>query len=178
VTAVVLRAVAPDDVEHLQRALYDAIAWNPERELPPYDVVIAHPEVERYHRDWGRSGDIGVIAEVEGAVAGVAFCRLFTARDHGEGYVDERTPEVAVAVAEEHRGAGIGGRLLRELADAAQAAGFERLSLSVDAANPARRLYERLGYRELSVADGDVLMLLELETGHTRRVRPRSRLRV
>jgi hypothetical protein len=75
---LVLRPVVPGDLEHLQRAVYDAIAWNPDRELPAYEVVVAHPQVERYHRNWGRPGDIGVIAESAGAVAGVAFCRLFT----------------------------------------------------------------------------------------------------
>jgi ribosomal protein S18 acetylase RimI-like enzyme len=66
-------------------------------------------------------------------------------------------------VHEAHRGAGIGALLLQELARLAAAEGFAQLSLSVDTDNPARRLYERLGYRELS-ADGDgVRMLIRLE---------------
>lgn len=51
---------------------------------------------------------------------------------------------------------------MNELAASARAAGFTRLSLSVDAANPALRLYERLEYRELTRDDGGVRMLLEL----------------
>jgi GNAT superfamily N-acetyltransferase len=162
VAEVTYRRLTSQDVEHVKWACYTAIAWNPERELPPYDALLAHPQIERYHRQWGRRGDLGVLADADGAVVGIAFCRLFTDEDHGEGYVDDRTPEAAVAVAEGRRGAGIGGGLLTELAHAARTAGFDRLSLSVDAANPARRLYDRLGYRELSVEDGDVLMLLTL----------------
>jgi ribosomal protein S18 acetylase RimI-like enzyme len=42
------------------------------------------------------------------------------------------------------------------------AAGFTRLSLSVDALNPARRLYERAGYREVSADEDGVRMVLDL----------------
>jgi GNAT superfamily N-acetyltransferase len=98
----------------------------------------------------GRPGDIAVVAELDREIVGVANCRLFTEADHGHGYVDDETPEVAVAVREGRRGRGLGARLMNELAKAALAAGFSCLSLSIDADNPARRLYERLGYCEPS----------------------------
>ena len=92
----------------------------------------------------------------------MALCRLFTDDDHGHGYVDEETPELAVAVADGRRGNGMGTRLLNELAGVAREAGFPRLSLSVDAGNPALHLYERLGYRELTRDEDGVRMVLEL----------------
>jgi GNAT superfamily N-acetyltransferase len=150
------------DVEHVRWALYTALAWNPERELPPIDETLEHPEAARYHRDWGRPGDLGVIAMEEGEVIGMAYCRLFTDEEHGYGYVDSETPEVALAVREGRRGRGIGAELLSRLADAARADGRERLSLSVEAANPARRLYERLGYRTVSVEGNAVRMVVDL----------------
>ena len=76
--------------------------------------------------------------------------------------MDEDTPELAVAVWEDHRGEGIGTQLVEALEDLARAAGFSQLSLSVDTDNPARRLYERLGYVELSVDESGVPMLKEL----------------
>jgi ribosomal protein S18 acetylase RimI-like enzyme len=158
-----IREAGPDDLEHIRWALYTALAWNPERQLPPLDLTLQHPEAARYHRGWGRSGDLGVIATVDGEVVGVAYCRLFTEEDHGHGYVDDETPELAVAVREESRGRGVGAALMAELAKVASAAGFARLSLSVDTDNPARRLYERLGYREISVDDSGVRMVFELE---------------
>jgi ribosomal protein S18 acetylase RimI-like enzyme len=157
-----LRAANVDDIEALKRTLFQAVSWNPERELPPYELVIAHPELARYHEGWGRPGDLGVIAEQDGEVVGASLCRLFTAEDHGHGYVDDETPELAVAVSEGMRGEGVGTRLMDALEEAARAAGFTRLSLSVDTANPARRLYERLGYATLTVDDAGVRMLKEL----------------
>jgi GNAT superfamily N-acetyltransferase len=162
---LVFRQAGAHDLEHVRWALYTALAWNPERQLPPLDATLEHPEAARYHRGWGRFGDLGVIATVDGEVVGVAYCRLFSEDDHGHGYLDDQTPEVAVAVREDSRNSGIGARLMIELARVAGAAGFARLSLSVDTDNPARRLYERLGYREVSVDEGGVRMVIELDEG-------------
>src|SRR5207248_2962833 len=110
-----------------------------------------------------RHGDLGVIATDDGEVVGVAYCRLFTDAEHGHGYVDAATPELAIAVRDGRRGEGIGARLLQELADLARLEGVSQLSLSVERENPARRLYERSGYREIGEdPGGGVLMLLEL----------------
>ena len=95
-------------------------------------------------------------------MVGASSCRLFTAYDHGHGYVDDATPELAVAVWEGRCGEGIGTKLMAALEESARAAGFSQLSLSVDADNPARHLYERLGYEELTADDGGVRMLKQL----------------
>lgn len=157
-----LRPLAGGDHDHITWALYAAIGWDPQRRLPPFDVALSHPDLARYHEGWGRSGDIGVVAECDGVFAGIAFCRLFTASDHGYGYVDDATPELAVAVEEGWRGRGVGTSLLSRLAAEVRRAGFGSLSLSVDPANPARRLYERLGYREVAVDEQGVRMILDL----------------
>jgi GNAT superfamily N-acetyltransferase len=135
------------------------VAWSPERELPPYEVVIAHPQLARYHENWGRERDLAVVAEEDGEVVGAALCRLFTDDDHGHGYLDEETPELAVAVWEGYRGRGTGGLLMTALEKAARAGGASQIRLSVEADSPARRLYGRLGYKELSVDDEGVRML-------------------
>ena len=154
-----IRPAGPEDVDCLRQALFEAVSWDPERDIPPYEFTIAHPELARYHEGWGRHGDLAVIAEVGGEVVGASSCRLFTADDHGHGYVDDATPELAVAVWEGHRGEGIGTRLMSAIEMAAREAGFSQISLSVDADNPARRLYERLGYEELTFDEGGVRML-------------------
>jgi ribosomal protein S18 acetylase RimI-like enzyme len=159
---VVLRALRADEVEPVRWALFEAVGWDPERELPPFELTIEHPELARYHRAWGRAGDLGVVAERGDEVVGVALARLFTEDDHGHGYVDDETPELAVAVADGARGNGLGTRLLNELAAEARSAGIRRLSLSVDSENPALRLYERLGYRELARDEDGVRMVLDL----------------
>ena len=76
--------------------------------------------------------------------------------------MDDETPELAIAVAEEHRGDGIGAVLMTAIADHARTDGVGRISLSVDAENPARRLYARLGFVDYEPGDGLGRMLLEL----------------
>jgi ribosomal protein S18 acetylase RimI-like enzyme len=63
-----------------------------------------------------------------------------------------------IALLPEHRGAGIGTKLLKELQEEARAAG-KTLSIHVEQFNPARRLYERLGFQQ--VEEKGVYLLLE-----------------
>ena len=60
------------------------------------------------------------------------------------------------------RGRGIGTRLLEALLAQARQAGLHTLSLSVEADNQARRLYERAGLRTVDDTGGASTMLLRL----------------
>jgi GNAT superfamily N-acetyltransferase len=157
-----IRDLRLDETPFLREMLITALAWRPDVALPPAEWVLAHPQVEPFHRDWGRAGDVALVAEREGRPIGLAWYRFFTEDDHGEGFVDAATPEVAVAVVDGHRGAGVGTALLEAIHARARAAGVLRISLGVDHDNPARRLYERLGYVALARDADDDRMVLEL----------------
>jgi ribosomal protein S18 acetylase RimI-like enzyme len=75
------------------------------------------------------------LIEVDGAPAG----RLYVHR----GPSDIRIMDIALAP--EFRGRGIGTELLRSLMEEADASG-RKLSIHVEMNNPARSLYERLGF--------------------------------
>ena len=73
-----------------------------------------------------------------------------------------RTPEVAIAVLEGQRASGVGTALMEAIHARARENGVVRISLSVDRENPARRLYERLGYVDVEPDDENGRMILEL----------------
>ena len=157
-----IRDLGDDEIGFLHEMLYAALDWRPDVELPPAEWVLAHPQVIVFHEGWGRPGDAGLVAEQEGQPVGLVWYRLFTEDAHGEGFVDERTPELAVAVVDGFRGRGIGGALMAAAHERARRDGVDRLSLSVDADNPARRLYERCGYVDYEPGDGLGRMVLAL----------------
>jgi ribosomal protein S18 acetylase RimI-like enzyme len=79
----------------------------------------------------------------------------------GRLYVDRGEDEICIvdiALLPEYRGLGIGTALLTPLLGEADAAG-KTVSIHVERANRARRLYDRLGFVE--VADQGVYALLE-----------------
>jgi ribosomal protein S18 acetylase RimI-like enzyme len=110
------------------------------------------PDIEKYVRGYGRSGDHGIVAIAGGIPVGAAWYRYFTAAIRGYGYVADDIPELSLAVQPHARGMGLGkGLLVRLLADAAPRR-LPGLSLSVEPDNPARRLYERLGFERVGDA--------------------------
>jgi GNAT superfamily N-acetyltransferase len=158
-----IRDLAPGELAFLRNMLFAALDWRPDVELPPRDFVLAHDQVVIYHQDWGRPGDVALVAEDDGRLIGLAWYRFFTDDVHGEGYVDDATPELAIAVVDEFRGRGIGSRLMEAIHARAREAGVARMALSVDADNPAKRLYEKLGYMDFEPDDGLGRMILQLD---------------
>lgn len=78
----------------------------------------------------------------------------------GRLYVDETGEGVRlldIALMPEARGRGIGGMLVRRVMADAAASG-KTVTLQVEAANPARQLYARLGFRDVLV-DGPVVSM-------------------
>jgi GNAT superfamily N-acetyltransferase len=133
----VIRRGGAQDLRFLRDMLHHAYYW---RERVPGSLV------SRYVRGWGRPGDTAVIALDGGFPVGAAWFRVFKADEPGYGFVDEQTPELAIAVVPSQRGKGVGEQLLLALIDRAREAGYTSLSLSVEPGNPARKLYERHGF--------------------------------
>lgn len=138
-----LRPATADDHAFLVAMLGEAAGWSGRR-LSPAEIM-ADSALPHYVAGWPRAGDLGVVA-VEDEPVGAAWLRFFTSDGPGHGFVRTDVPEIAMAVAAEHRGRGIGRALLRELAAAAVRAGIGALSLSVDRANPAAGLYRAEGF--------------------------------
>jgi ribosomal protein S18 acetylase RimI-like enzyme len=162
-----IRELEPADAGLLGEMLYAALYWDPAAERLPTEAVLGHPRVTIFHEGWGRPGDVGLVAELDDVAVGVAWYRLFTDAEHGEGFVDEATPELAIAVVPSKRGHGIGDELLKALLEKAQAAGYRRISLSVEPGNPARKLYERHGFEVVAEGEDAWTMVASLESSPT-----------
>jgi len=145
-----IRPVSADDLPFLRKMMYEAARWNPDWPREPMEEVLAEPILLRYSQGWGRHGDGGVIAEIEGEPVGAAWYRLFAEDTPGYGFVDEKTPELSIAVVPLHRRKGIGGTLLRALMVQAREEGFQSLSLSVAVHNRSRMMYQRVGFERLA----------------------------
>jgi ribosomal protein S18 acetylase RimI-like enzyme len=139
-TALRIRSATGDDLA----ILWDFLA------IAAYEPNIAAakavPFVAAHLAGWQRSEDFGFIAERDAEAIGAAWARQFSPDEQPAFYVDGRTPEVTIGVSGAARGEGIGGRLLSALIAEAERRGVS-LCLNVRHDNPARRLYERIGFR-------------------------------
>jgi len=143
-----LRPVQKGDVRFLRDMLRHAYHWRMSED--------AERPVYRYVRSWGRPGDAGVIALEGPHPYGAAWYRLFTADEPGFGFVDERTPELTIAVVPSHRGKGAGKELLDALLERARADGYDAVSLSTDRDQAA--WYERFGFETVGETPHAVTM--------------------
>jgi len=119
--------------------------------------------VQLYVKAWGRPGDTAGIALLDGFPVGAARFRLFKAGSPGYGFIDERTPELAIAVVPNARGKGVGSALIDSLLERARTEGFADISLSVDRHNKgAIALYEQHGFHQVAETDDSLTLRAEL----------------
>jgi GNAT superfamily N-acetyltransferase len=150
-----IRRGSQADVPFMRAMLVHAYHWRVaglETDIP----------LSRYVENWGRPGDVSVVAAEGPNRTGVAWFRRFTASEPGYGFVDAQTPELTIAVVPSKRKHGVGQELIDALLDRARADGVDRLSLSVERGSPAVAFYERNGFARVGDTDGGVTMLREL----------------
>jgi ribosomal protein S18 acetylase RimI-like enzyme len=156
---VVVRRGGAQDVRFLRDMLHHAYYWKERApDAGPGPVAL-------YVKAWGRPGDTAVIAIDGGFPVGAAWYRLFGAERPGYGFVDERTPELAIAVVPSARGKGVGSAMLDALLERAREAGYPSISLSVDRNNAgAIGLYERHGFSRVGEDADSLTMLASLDS--------------
>jgi ribosomal protein S18 acetylase RimI-like enzyme len=157
-----IRPARKEDAEFLKTMLFEAARWNPDWPTEAMEEVLDEPTLRRYHEDWGRDGDGGAVAELEGEPVGAAWYRVFTQDEPGYGFVDEKVPELSIAVQPLHRRKGIGHALLHSCMVQAREEGFQALSLSVAAHNRSRMMYQRAGFFKISEQGDHWTMLANL----------------
>lgn len=135
-----LRDEATDDAPFLEamylsirRGEFSALGW-PEAALEAFLRDQFRLQTLHYRRHY-KPAEFLIIEQ-----AGLAIGRLYL---HAG---DEDIRIIDISLIEAARGAGLGGALIRSVMDEAAVSG-RRVSLHVDAGNPARRLYERLGFQ-------------------------------
>ena len=163
--AVSIRPLTREDQPFLWRMLYQAL-YVPQGADPPPPETLQRPELRRYVQEWGQPEDMGFVAtdEVLKRSVGAAWIRLLAGENRGYGHIDDSTPELSIAVLPAHRGRGVGTLLLTHLMIAAGLK-HRSVSLSVQADNPARHLYDRLGFAPISVSGGSLTMVKVFPAG-------------
>jgi GNAT superfamily N-acetyltransferase len=121
-----------------------------ESELPTLEKYYKEePGCRIYAENFGRSGDLGLIAlDGSSQPLGAVWGRVYD-RTHDYEPMRPYPFELAIAVREHARGQGIGRQLLDSFAMAAWLQGHDQVSLVVERGNPARALYEAAGYEPL-----------------------------
>lgn len=156
VEEVTLRPVGEDDLPFLLRVYAESRA--DELAQVPWAVeqkeAFLRQQFEAQHA-WWREHYTGASFDLV----------LVGGKPAGRLYVDEWAREIRIvdiALLAEHRGRGVGTRLLRGVLERGDAAG-KPVSIHVEKFNPALRLYQRLGFR--LIEDKGVYLLMSRPNG-------------
>lgn len=153
-----IRKLRQEEIKILGDFLYEAI-FIPEGTKAPPKEIIKEPELQMYVADFGRrKDDICYVAEMSGKIAGAVWCRIMD--DYG--HVDNDTPSLAISVLEEFRHCGIGTALMQHMLTALKQQSYRQVSLSVQKANYAARMYEKLGFEIVEDKEEEYIMVRRL----------------
>ena len=153
-----IRPIIYSEYIFLDDFLYDAI-FIPEGVTPPEKSIIQQPELQKYIADFGKDkGDYCLVAEVDKALVGAVWVRIMD--DYG--HVDDDTPSLSISVKAPYRQKGIGTALMKEMLPLLKSEGFQQVSLSVQKANYASKMYLKLGFEIIKTNEEDYIMICKL----------------
>ncbi len=153
-----IRKIQKQEYPLLDNFLYEAI-FVPEGIEPPPKTIITSPELQVYVERFGESkDDWGLAAEVDGKIVGAVWVR--TMNDYG--HIDNETPSLAISLYKEYRGFGIGTAMMKEILALLKSHGYRRVSLSVQKANYAAKMYLKIGFEIIRENEEEFVMICHL----------------
>jgi len=154
----IVRKLRKDETGILDDLLYEAIFLPEGAEPPPRDIIDA-PELQVYVKDFGEHPDDHcLVAEEDGRIIGGVWVRIMD--DYG--HIDDKTPSLAIAVFDGHRGRGIGTELMKAMTELLRSEDYSGVSLSVQKENYAYRMYRKTGFETVAETDEEYIMLCRL----------------
>lgn len=155
---LIIREIKPIEYPFLKEMLYQAIFVADKTVVLPREII-EQPDLRIYIQDFGKTGDYCLVAEQYGELIGAIWVRYI----NGYGFVDNETPELSMAVLKEHRGTGIGEKLLTAMIDRLKDKQLKRVSLSVDRENYAYWFYKKHGFANYLESEDSITMTKELK---------------
>lgn len=153
-----IREMTAQEYPLLDDFLYKAI-FVPEGVDPPSKSIITAPELQVYVKGFGApKDDFALVAEVENKIIGAVWVRIM----NDYGHIDEKTPSLAISLYKKYRGQGIGNSLIKEMLSLLQVHGYKHVSLSVQKANYAAKLYQKIGFRIIEEIGDEWIMTYNL----------------
>lgn len=151
---LIIRNIKTEEYPLLKDYLYDAI-FIPIGVKPPDKSIINNEDLQVYIKDFGsKKDDICFLAEMNHEIVGAVWIRIM----NDYGHIDDQTPSLAISVKKEYRGLGIGTKLMETMLVSVKHHGYQSVSLSVQKANPAVHLYQRLGFQIIKENEEEYLM--------------------
>ncbi|MGH3001156.1 MAG: GNAT family N-acetyltransferase [Gaiellaceae bacterium] len=150
-----IRTGSHADLPFMRSMLPHAYGWR-------VNQLDAEIPLTRYVENWGRAGDVALVAMETGHRVGAAWFRLFRASAPGYGFVDEQTPELTISIVPSRRRHGVGQELLEALLGKARGEGHGAVSLSVESDSRAVEFYERNGFERAGESGTALVMLTRL----------------
>ena len=148
-----------EEIPLLNDFLYEAI-FIPEGVSAPPKSIIENEALQVYVRDFGKKADDRcLVAEVGGRIVGAVWTRVM----NDYGHIADGIPSLAISLYKDYRHQGIGTALLRKMLRLLQHDGYRQVSLSVQKANYAFRMYQKAGFEVLKETEEEYLMLCELK---------------
>ena len=149
-----IRPIRPSEVPLLKDFLYEAI-FIPEGVQAPPRNIIDDERLQIYIRDFGKyPDDYCLVAEVEGKIVGAIWSRIM----NDYGHIADDTPSIAISLYKEYRNQGIGSDLLKQMLDLLKEKGYKSVSLSVQKANYALKMYQKAGFQVISDDADEAIM--------------------
>ena len=150
-----IREIKPTEYSLLNDFLYEAIFVPEDAEAPPKSIINS-PELQVYVADFGtQKHDKALLAEMDGKVIGAVWVRIM----NDYGHIDDETPSLAISLYKEYRRLGIGTALMKEMLELLKDTGYEQVSLSVQKANYAAKMYRKLGFEIVIEKEEEYIMV-------------------
>lgn len=158
VIAESIRELRLEETPLLNDFLYEAI-FIPEGVAAPPRSIIENEDLQVYVRDFGQlPDDRCLVAVYDGKIVGAVWTRIM--KDYGN--IADDTPSLAMSLYKEYRSKGIGTELLKRMFQLLRKDGYKRVSLSVQKANYAVRMYKKAGFETLKETPEEFIMVCNL----------------